>query len=150
MFVKLRQTLLFIILDMFLDQESRLLFIADTGNNRVAVMDVESGVQGRNLVRTEGPGTTHFEMKNAVFVTFIDGNDFGMVAPSGIHIVDGVLFVSDNVTSEIIAFNTRGEEIDRLSTGLPSGSLMGIYARSLEDLWLVSALENRVYRIRPR
>ena len=134
---------------MVLDQDSRLLFIADTGNNRIAVLDTESGAQGDNLVTME-PGTTHYEMDNAILATFIDGDEFGLVAPTGVDIVDGVLLVTDNETSEVIAFDTNGEEIDRLYTGVESGSLMGIAARSIEDIWLVSATENRLYRLQPR
>ena len=134
---------------MFLDTASRLLYIADTGNNRVAVLDTESGEEGMALERAEEPGTTHYEMVGATLSTFIDGEDVGMVAPSGIDMVDGILFVTDNETSEIIAFDMEGEEIDRLDTRLEPGSLMGIAVRSLEDIWLVSATEDRIYRLQP-
>ena len=72
-----------------------------------------------------------------------------VVAPSGLALVDDVLFVVDNETSEVFAFDMNGELIDALYTGVESGSLMGIAARSLEDLWLVSAKENRLYRLQP-
>jgi hypothetical protein len=39
--------------------------------------------------------------------------------------------------------------IDKLDTEIESGSLMGIYAKSIEELWITSAKENRVYRIEP-
>jgi len=135
---------------MVLDTDSRLLYIADTGNNRIAVLDTESGEDGDSLIRAEQPGTTHFEVDDAVLSTFIDGSKFGMQAPSGLAMVDDVLFVTDNATSEIIAFDMDGEEIDRLQTRIESGSLMGIFARSVEDIWVVSAKENRLYRIQPK
>jgi hypothetical protein len=134
---------------MILDQESRLLYIADTGNNRIAILDTESGTDGNSLVSAE-PVSEHFEMDDADIWTFIDGDDFGMEAPSGIDLIDGILFVTDNETSEIIAFDADGLEVDRLDTDLSRGSLMGIYARSIDDLWIVDARDDRVYRIQPR
>ena len=134
---------------MVLDPDSRLLYIADTGNNRIAVLDTETGDDGDNLIANE-PGTTHLRVDDASIWTLVDGNEVGMEAPSGIDLIDGVLFVTDNATSEILAFDTDGEEIDRLKTSLESGSLMGIFARSLEDVWLVDAKADDVYRLQPR
>jgi hypothetical protein len=79
--------------------------------------------------------------------TFIEGADVGMEAPSGIALVDGVLLVTDNQTSEVIAFDLEGEEVDRLALGLDSGSLMGIAAVSLDELWLVDAQNDRVFSL---
>ena len=124
------------------------MYIADTGNNRIAVLDTESGEAGEDLERAE-PETIHYEMVGATLSTFIDGVDFGMVAPSGIDIIDDILFVTDNETSEIIAFDMAGEEIDRLDTRLAPGSLMGVAVRSMEEIWLVSATEDRIYRLQP-
>ena len=138
---------------LILDQASRLLYIADTANNRIAILDTESGSQGSNLYAME-PDTTHYKMDDAELWTFIDGDDFGLQAPSGIDLVDNVLFVTDNTTSEIVAFDITAEddedlEIDRLDTELEAGSLMGIFAASIDDLWLVDAVADRVYRIQP-
>ena len=138
---------------LILDQESRLLYIADTANNRIAILDTETGSQGSNLYAME-PATTHYKMDDAELWTFIDGEDFGLQAPSGIDLVGDVLFVTDNTTSEIVAFDITAEddedlEIDRLDTELESGSLMGIFAASIDDLWLVDAVADRVYRIQP-
>jgi hypothetical protein len=133
---------------MILDRNSRLLYIADTGNNRIAVLDTDSGTEGSSLASME-PGTTHVQMEDENIWTFVEGSDFGMEAPSGIDLVDGVLFVTDNATSEIIAFDLEGQLIDRLDTEIESGSLMGIYAKSIEELWVASAKEDRVYRIEP-
>jgi len=134
---------------LILDEESRLLYIADTGNNRIAVLDTETGTQGDNIRKAE-PGTVHHEMLDADLWTLVDGSEFGMEAPSGIELIDGTLFVTDNATSEIIAFSLDGEEIDRLNTELDSGSLMGVFAASIDDLWIVDALENRVFRIQSK
>jgi hypothetical protein len=132
---------------MVLDAETRLLYIADTGNNRIAILDTESGEQGDDLDRSEWPHTTHYEMEDTNVWTFIEGADVGMEAPSGIALVDGVLLVTDNQTSEVIAFDLEGEEVDRLALELDSGSLMGIAAVSLDELWLVDAQNDRVFSL---
>ena len=134
---------------MILDQDSRLLYMADTGNNRIAILDTESGEEGEDLLRAEAPGTTHYAMDDALITTFIDGDQFGMVAPSGIDIVDNILLVTDNETGALYAFDMNGQLIDFLYTGVESGSLMGVAARTIEDIWLVSAKENRLYRLQP-
>jgi DNA-binding beta-propeller fold protein YncE len=131
------------------DTRTDFLYVADTGNNRIAVLDVDSGTEGDNLQKWE-PRTTHYEMLEADMWTLVEGSDFGMEAPSGIELIDGTLFVTDNATSEIIAFSLDGEEIDRLDTELDAGSLMGIFAASVDDLWIVDALENRVFRIQSK
>ena len=130
------------------DARTRLLYIADTGNNRIAVLDTTSGARGADLESKEG-GTTHHQMDGAILSDFIDGEALGLRAPSGLALVEDTLFVTDNETSEIIAFDMDGAEIDRLNTGLESGALMGIAAPSLDELWVVSATENRVYRLQP-
>ena len=135
---------------LILDQEARLLYVADTANNRIAILDTESGEAGADLLRAERPHTTHYEVDGEELWTFIDGAEAGLQAPSGIELVDGVLLVTDNQTSEIVAFDMDGEVVDRLNTGLPSGSLMGIFARSIDDLWFVDAVGNRVYNLTPK
>ena len=134
---------------LILDQESRLLYIADTANNRIAVLDTETGTRGNNLFGME-PRTDHYQVDDASLWTLIEGADVGLEAPSGIALAGDFLFVTDNATAQIVAFNKLGEEVDRLRTGLGEGALMGIYAVDIEDLWIVDAVGNRVLRIQPR
>jgi len=133
-----------------LDQDSRLLYIADTANNRIAILDTETGTEGGYLPKME-PMTKHFRVDDSELWTFIDGEDFGLKAPSGIELVNNeFLLVTDNTTGEIIAFNMVGEEIDRLQTELGEGALMGIFARDIADIWIVDAVGDRVFRIQPK
>lgn len=135
---------------LILDAEARLLYVADTANNRIAILDTESGEVGADLLRAERPYTTHYEVDGEELWTFIDGSEVGLEAPSGIELVDGILLVTDNQTSEIVAFDMDGEVVDRLNTGLPAGSLMGIVARTMDDLWFVDAVGNRVFNLTPK
>ncbi len=132
-----------------LDTDSGLLYIADTGNNRIAVMDTSSGTPGDEL-RSQEPGVTHYEMEGADIWTLVDGDDLDLMEmPSGIELIDGHLLVTDNATGTIFAFNLEGDVVDYLETGRDDGGLMGITARSLDDIWFVDAEANELLRLQP-
>jgi hypothetical protein len=95
----------------------------------------------------EEPGTTHFDKADADFQTLIDGNDYDMVRPSGLTIINEVLIVGDNATGKIYAFNLDGDLLDSYQTQSSENGLMGIYASSLNDIWYVDAVENLVWRL---
>jgi len=130
-----------------LDPDTGLLYIADTGNNRIAVMDITSGERGSQLQSWEG--NDHYEMDNADIWTLVDGAEQNMGAPSGIALVEDTLLVTDNATGNIFAFDLDGNRIDWLATELGAGALMGIDARSLDDIWIVDAVDDRVFRLQP-
>ena len=128
--------------------DSALLYIADSGNNSIKVLDSRMGDADQRLPVQE-PGTDHYEMINTDIWTLINGEDVGMQMPSGLTIVDDILLVTDNQNSKIFAFSLEGELIDTLQTPFSSGALMGIYASSIDDLWLVNAVDNEVWRLQP-
>ena len=124
------------------------LYIADTGNNAVKILDITSGEVGASLPKNE-PGTVHKQMENTDIWTVIDGRDHGMEAPSGLTIIDETLFVTDNATSVIHAFELDGTPVDSFQTGLQEGALMGIYASSIDDLWFTDAVDDKLWRLQP-
>ena len=133
---------------MVFDQSSAFLYIADTGNRAIKVLDTTSGDRGLALPRME-PGTDHYVQDDALVWTLVDGDDHDLVQPSGLALVDETLFVTDHGTGFIYAFDLEGELIDWLDTGLGEGVLMGIEARAIDDLWLVDAKGDRVLRLQP-
>lgn len=130
------------------DQESGLLYIADTGNARVAMLDTRTGQPGSQLPVVE-PGTvlrsaTGYDPIATVF------EDDALVAPSGLAKHGDVLFVGDNATGRIWGVSaTDGAVIDYLDTGIEAGGLMGIEVGPEGDLWVTDAVANRVLRISP-
>lgn len=130
------------------DHSTRFLYVADTGNNAIKILDTQTGETDQRQMVME-PGTEHYSMKNEDIWTLIDGEDFGMEAPSGLTIVDDTLFITDNATSMIYAFTMDGELLDTLETPFPKGALMGIYAASIDDLWLVNAVDDEIWRLQP-
>jgi DNA-binding beta-propeller fold protein YncE len=124
-----------------------LLYIADTGNNAIKVLDTTSGNLGSALPVME-EGTTHHNQDDVTFWTLIEGSDHGMVSPSGLAIVQGHLIITDHGTGIIHAFDMDGQPVDWLDTELGEGALMGIWGERLSELWFVNARDNRVVRLR--
>ncbi len=77
------------------------------------------------------------------------GDDLGLDAVSGLALFEDILFVTDNDSGTIRALDLEGDVIDRLEFGLPSGALMGLAVRSLEEIWLVDAADDQVFRLTP-
>jgi hypothetical protein len=135
------------------DQETDLLYIADTGNKRIAVLDTTTGEDGGNTspnYDTAGPGSTgsQYEVLNADISTLVDGEEHNMTRPSGLALRDGVVYVSDNKRSNIMAYDMEtGDLLDFLSLELEEGALMGIEFDADGNLWFADALDNRIVRI---
>ncbi len=131
------------------DHDTDLLYIADTGNNRIAVLDTTSGTEGSRITPNyDGADQDH--INDADISTLIDGADFGLERPSGLELVDGLLWVSDNATGGIYAFELDGTLVDWLDTELPDGCLMGLAFSDDGNLWFVDAVEQEVLRISPQ
>ena len=112
-----------------MDPSERVLYISDTGGNRVLRINPDSG----HFLRT---AKREFPIYSSVAETFqytiwgctewevfVDGVD----RPSGLHIEGNTVFVAEWGTSTIIAFDKRtGEGISSVATG--ATGLMGITA----------------------
>src|SRR4030095_8086057 len=76
-----------------MEVDGGLLYFADTGHARIAVLDTASGTPGGNV----GPNYDNcvmFAMDGAMLTTLVDGGTMGMTAPSGLGIHDGLVFVT--------------------------------------------------------
>lgn len=128
-----------------LDHDTGLLYIADTGNNRIAVLDTSTGERGETLQARER-GTDHHTWVGGDLRTLVEGEALGMVWPAGIELVDDLLLVTDAGTGRIHAFDLEGNEVDWAETGRTQG-LAGIVARSLNDVWLIDSEANELLRL---
>lgn len=121
------------------------LYIADTGNGRIAKLDTKSGTVGRKLSPKE-ENALYVEMTGATITDVVPGGG-ELQKPSGLELRDGYLFVSDNATSKITAFTPGGERVNQLDTGLEPGSLAGMAFGPDGKLYLVDMKGNRVFRV---
>jgi hypothetical protein len=128
------------------DHGTGLLYIADTGNARVAVLDTATGRSLGRLSVIE-PGTQLWKMVDFDLDTLVDTAAGEFSLPSGLALHDGHLYVADNETSRITAFSLSGERVDWLDTGLNPGSLMGIEFDPTGRLYAVDGLGSRLLRI---
>jgi hypothetical protein len=125
------------------DAAEAAVYVADTGNRRIARLDALSGTEGSLIHRPETPVQM---MEGAVVDDLVTD---GLEAPSGLVLRDGVLFVSDNATSRLLAYDLEGELLNHLDTGLPGGSLGGLTFGPDGRLYLVDVAGDRVLRLDP-
>jgi hypothetical protein len=131
---------------MVMDPSTGLLYIADTGHERIAVLDTSTGTVGAEIFPGFDQATRNI-MNNTKLETLIDQTTVPFEKPSGIALYDGLLWVTDNATSRIYAITLEGDVIDWLDTGLPAGSLMGITFDTEGRLYIVDAVGDQVLRI---
>lgn len=124
------------------DQNSNWLYIVDAGNKRILRMDTKSGVEKGDLQLINEILAEHKEYE-ITYEVFAEEN---LTKPCGIELIGSTLFVSDNETGEIIAYDTEsGKELDRLETG--HKGIMGIVAGPNGKLWFANEDTNEIIRI---
>jgi hypothetical protein len=128
------------------DAESKLLYVADTGNRRVLTLDTTSGVEGDTFPGLEVVAT-RTEVLDAELELFV-GEDV-LEQPSGLELHRGLVFVTDHATSQFLAFDLDGTLVRTLDTGLPEGSLGGFTFGPDGRVYFVDTLGGRVFRIDP-
>jgi len=128
------------------DAESGLLYAADSGNERIVALDTTSGTPGEE-VPTYDPIVTHVAMQGAKLVVVVAPGRVSM--PSGLTLFRGVLFVTDVLTSRIVAYDRAGHTLATLDTGLPVGSLAGIAVGPDGHAYFADRSSGRVLRIDP-
>ncbi len=131
---------------MDIDQTAGLLYIADTGNNRIGTLNIRSGSRGRSI----GPnydGCVMYGMSGATVNTLVDGSAHGLVKPAGLELHNNLIFISDFATSKIYAFDKSGNLVDWLDTEMPPNSLMGFDFDPQGQLYFVDASGNRILRL---
>ena len=129
------------------DGDDDVVYYNDTGAGRVMRLDPADAETGRDISSGSHDGAYFFEMSGADISTLVDGDDGELVHPSGLTLHDGTLYVTDNNTSRISAFDLDGKRIDYLDTELDEGTLMGIRVDDDGSIWVVDNLGNRVFRI---
>ena len=134
---------------MVIDQGSDLLYVCDTGNNRIIRMNINSGSINYSLTPYGENIEGYYSMHNAEYETVIDS---GLINPTGIDIYNNYLLVSDYSNGEIIIYNIEQQnnfqEIKRIQTNL-SNDVMGIKVGPDGSIWYVCTNSNKLYQILP-
>jgi DNA-binding beta-propeller fold protein YncE len=128
------------------DAQRKLVYVADTGHARVLSIDPASATLGGAIDVYEdlvGSG----EMVGATVVELVPPGT--LQAPSGLALAGNVLYVTDNATSRIHAFDIDGKPLAALDTQLPTGTLAGIAVGPDSLLYFTDLLSGAVRRVAP-
>jgi hypothetical protein len=128
--------------------KKRLLYAADPGNGRVVALDTSSGSLDGSFP------TDDFQMPDIarrVRATLTDFVPPGVLdTPSGIALAGDLVYVTDNWTGWIVAFDASGTEVGALETGLPPGALGGITIGPDGKAYVTTLDSAAVYRVERR
>ena len=133
------------------DYANERLYIADTANSRIAVLQTDTGTEGR-IIGPNYDGTSQRMMDGAVLTTVYDGSgpEYGVREPAGLDLHDGILYVSDFASGRLLAFTTEGELLDWMDLGRGPESLAGLEIGPDGALYVTDVATNEILRIRPR
>lgn len=133
---------------MHFNKKDKHLYIADTGNARIAKLDTTSGAMTGPFTPVYEPLAKYGFMGDATVTDVVP--DGTLQQPSGLTIHDDIIYVTDHATSIIHAFDMQGKEVRRLETGLPAGSLAGLRVGPNGKMWFTNMSNGTVYRIDPK
>jgi hypothetical protein len=126
------------------DSARKLVYVADTGHGRVLSVDPSTAVPGNDIVYYEKLQSSG-AMDGATVTELVPA---GLLQkPSGLTLAGGVLYVTDNATSIIYAFEVTGKLRKTFDTGLPAGSLAGITVGPDAKLYIADLLSGSAYRV---
>ncbi len=133
------------------DTSAGSLYIADTGNGRLAKLDATSGAMAterhtriRDRVETELDAVM---MNSALSDVVAAGGE--LQAPAGLELHEGALYTSDWNTGIIYAFSREGVLLNWLDTGLGAATVAGLAMGPDGRLYFVSAKTSSLHVIDP-
>lgn len=127
---------------MEVDHATGMLYVVDTGGGRLMRLDTASGTNIGSLPG-DWDGATYEGVEGADFQVVAEG----FTEPSGIALHEGTIFVSEHGSGDVIALDSEGTEIERMST--PADRIMGITLGPDGKLWYADAGRNEVVRVDP-
>lgn len=122
------------------------LYVADTGGGRIVKLDTQSGTPGAQAL----PNYDEIDalvMDGAVLNVVVPPGL--LIAPSGLAIHDGLIYVTDHSSGSIYAFDLEGQLVRSLATAFPPGSLAGFTIGPDGKAYLVEKPTGWVHRIDP-
>lgn len=129
-----------------MDDENRMLYIVDSGNQRILRLNADSGQYWYGLNPYGEQLNQYWMMDGAEWDVIINS---GLERPSGIDIYEDRLIVSDFATGDIIFYDLSAipvTELGRLSTGNEDG-IMGIKISPDLKVWYVNYATNQLVRL---
>jgi sugar lactone lactonase YvrE len=136
------------------DAASGMLFVCDTGNHRIAVLDTKTGSPAGpmpNGQQYDGLGGDQQIVAAASLTTLVDTSIYGGFFPSGIVVTADHVFVSDMGSGTVYAYTRDGKIADWLplfaTQDDANGSLAGLEMDAEGRLYVVDAKNERILRL---
>ncbi len=130
------------------DSTDGFLYIADTGNQRVARLDTTKGIKGGPLPRQMEPLKDDAVIKDTTLEEIVPSGTLD--APSGIEVHGDLIYVTDATTSTFHVFDKKGTALRSLATDLPGGALSGFVFGPDGKIYFTDKSTSRVVRIDPQ
>lgn len=129
-----------------LDDATGVLYIADTGNGRIAALDTKPDVN--RAARVSGiHGETPLYRHPDDAITSVTGPDAGLVRPTGLVLHGDHLVVGDHATGHIKVFTKDGQLTGDLDTGLGPNSITGLAVGPNGKLYVSDAAGDQVLEV---
>ncbi len=120
-----------------------LLYVADTGNGRIARMPT-NGAIGEQMESRFGEVPMYSAGGELTDVVTDE-----LVQPSGLAIKGGLLFVGDRATGILYAFDKSGTKVNWLDTGLGASHVGSLDIGPDGKLYFLDTPGNKLYRVEP-
>jgi sugar lactone lactonase YvrE len=117
--------------------DRRTLVVADSGNQRIVMLDTESGSEQVAMTTADPQIAAPVMVLGAELEELVPPGV--MVLPSGLAVWNDTLFVTDTETSLIHLFDASGEELLSFDTGLEAGALAGIAVGPDDRVYIVDS-----------
>ena len=132
---------------LFYDASDKMLYIADTGNQRIAKLDTTTGKLGDRLpLRNEVLAKSGI-MEGATVEDVVPAGT--LEQPSGIEVKNDLIYVTDTATATFHVFDKTGKELRKLETGLKAGALSGFTFGPDGKIYFTDRNRGKVLRIDP-
>ncbi len=128
---------------MVFDQDSGMLYVADTGNDRILRIDTATGSKGKKLRQGLEPIDTYAAWDDVEWEEIVTDLD----NPGGLALHDDTLIVGEWGTGMLYAYTLDGELIGSLDTGVGEKALYGIEVGPDGDLWIAETATPAVLRL---
>ena len=126
------------------DSARHLVYVADTGHSRVISVDPTTATAA-GKIHAEEVLQSNDAMDGATLTELVAPGS--LQHPSGITLAHDLLYVTDNATSLIYAFDTDGKLHHTYDTKLPTGSLAGVALGPDSKLYVTDLLSGAVHRV---